>query len=72
MQPALNGIRVLDMAWIGPGPFCATLLGDLGAENIKIHQPDPDPRRGRVKLPAAVRRTGAGCPPRPPGPLAST
>ncbi len=44
---ALQGIRLLDMAWIGPGPFCATLLGDLGAEIIKIHEPDPE-RRGAV------------------------
>ena len=38
---ALQGIRVLDMAWVGPGPFCATILGDLGADIIKIHEPDP-------------------------------
>jgi len=38
------------MAWIGPGPFCATLLGDLGAEIIKIHEPDPDRRGGLVKF----------------------
>ena len=44
---ALQGIRILDMAWIGPGPFCATLLGDLGAEIIKIHEPDPE-RRGSL------------------------
>jgi alpha-methylacyl-CoA racemase len=39
MRLALEGVRVLDMAWVGPGPFCATILGDLGAEIIKIHEP---------------------------------
>jgi crotonobetainyl-CoA:carnitine CoA-transferase CaiB-like acyl-CoA transferase len=50
MRPALDGTRILDMAWIGPGPFCATLLGDLGAEVIKIHEPDPNRRGGLVKF----------------------
>ncbi len=48
MCPALDGIRILDMAWFGPGPFCATLLGDLGAEIIKIHEPYPERRGGLV------------------------
>lgn len=32
----LNGIRVVEMAGIGPGPFCAMLLSDLGAEVIRV------------------------------------
>ncbi len=48
MCPALDGIRILDMAWFGPGPFCATLLGDLGAEIIKIHEPYPQRRGGLI------------------------
>lgn len=46
MDAALGGITVLDMAWLGPGPFCAMLLGDLGAEIIKIHEPQPERRGG--------------------------
>ena len=46
-RSALHRIRVLDMAWFGPGPFCATILGDLGADIIKIHEPDPE-RRGSL------------------------
>lgn len=49
MRQALQGIKVLDMAWVGPGPFCATILGDLGADIIKIHEPDPEKRGGLVK-----------------------
>src|SRR3990170_1114999 len=32
----LKGYRLLDLAWFGPGPFCARLLGDLGFDVIKI------------------------------------
>lgn len=46
---ALQGIKVLDLAWVGPGPFCATILGDLGADIIKIHEPDPERRGGLVR-----------------------
>lgn len=37
------------MAWFGPGPFAATLLGDLGAEIVKVHEPDPEARGGLAK-----------------------
>jgi alpha-methylacyl-CoA racemase len=33
---ALTGIRVIEMAGIGPGPFCAMMLSDMGAEVIRI------------------------------------
>ncbi|MCH1614284.1 MAG: CoA transferase [Acidimicrobiales bacterium] len=32
----LTGIRVVELAGIGPGPFCAMLLADLGAEVIRV------------------------------------
>ena len=32
----LNGLRVVEMAGIGPAPFCAMLLSDMGAEVIRI------------------------------------
>ncbi len=46
---ALQGIRVLDTTWLGPGPFCSSLLGDLGADIIKIHEPDVERRSGFIK-----------------------
>lgn len=35
----LAGIRVIELAGIGPAPFCAMLLADLGAEVIRIDRP---------------------------------
>ncbi len=48
MALALEGIRILDMAWLGPGPFCANMLGDLGADVIKIYEAHPERRGGPV------------------------
>ena len=36
---ALEGTKILDLTWQGPGPFCTMILGDLGAEIIKIGPP---------------------------------
>lgn len=32
----LNGVTIIEMAGIGPGPFCAMLLADMGADVIRI------------------------------------
>ncbi|MEX0618537.1 MAG: CaiB/BaiF CoA-transferase family protein [Pseudohongiellaceae bacterium] len=54
----LHGIRVIEMGGIGPAPFCAMMLSDLGAEVIRIDRKQQagngDPRhvlnRGRRSL----------------------
>ncbi|MEJ8647477.1 CoA transferase [Streptomyces sp. MS1.AVA.3] len=43
----LAGLRVLDLATLFAGPLAATLLGDYGAEVVKVEHPHrPDPSRG--------------------------
>ncbi len=46
MTPPLAGIKILDLTHFLSGPFCAMILGDLGAEVIKIEDPaHPDDAR---------------------------
>lgn len=58
MSGPLDGIRVVEVASIGPGPFCCMVLADMGAEVIRVERltalapqsdPPPDPlQRGRA------------------------
>ncbi|XP_071044245.1 succinate--hydroxymethylglutarate CoA-transferase-like [Parasteatoda tepidariorum] len=41
----LSGVRILDLSRIVAGPFCTMLLGDLGAEVIKVEAPNGEETR---------------------------
>lgn len=59
----LAGLRVLEFLSIGPGPHCAMLLSDLGAEVVRIQRPagngwpNPIVDRGRQTLTIDFRTT---------------
>ena len=48
----LAGVRVLELAGIGPGPFCAMMLADQGATVLRIDRPGiPGASSGRTREP---------------------
>ena len=66
MSGPLAGLRFVEMAGLGPAPFAAMVLADLGAEGIRIESPRPglmlgDPlrditRRGRTAVVVDIRQ----------------
>ncbi len=46
MAGALDGIRVIELGQLIAGPFCGQLMGDMGAEVIKVEPPGVDGKGG--------------------------
>lgn len=67
----LKGIKIVEMAGIGPGPFCCMLFADLGAEVVRLDRIEPvdtgvkqDPRfdllnRGRRSVALDLKKASA-------------
>lgn len=53
MAGPLKGLRVVELAGIGPGPHAAMILGDLGADVVRIDRPSSGP--GGVAKDAMMR-----------------
>lgn len=50
MTGPLEGLRVVELASIGPGPHAAMMLADLGADTIRVVRPDLDPPTHDIML----------------------
>lgn len=65
-QGPLNGVRIVEFAGIGPGPFCGMLLSDLGADVVRIDRagpetpPNPKDVGGRGRRSVALNLKDAG------------
>lgn len=60
----LGSVKVVEFASLGPGPFCAMLLSDLGAEVVRIDRPGSTipttvTSRGRCDLPLDLKQPAA-------------
>lgn len=64
MPGVLDGIRIIEMAGIGPGPFCGMMLADHGAEVIRVDRFGGDPlstnplARARKSIAVDIRKPG--------------
>jgi alpha-methylacyl-CoA racemase len=52
----LHGVRILEIAGIGPGPFAAMMLADMGAEVLRLDRPGGG--RGPAGVPANILDRG--------------
>ncbi len=52
----LQGLTVVDMTVNVPGPFCSTILADLGARVIKVEPPSGDPLRQSPGMWSGINR----------------
>src|SRR4051812_1659942 len=57
-QGPLAGVRVIELAGIGPAPFGATMLADLGAEGIRVARPSEVGRRSEASVAREVLLRG--------------
>jgi alpha-methylacyl-CoA racemase len=52
----LRGLRVVELAGIGPGPHAAMVLADLGADVVRVDRPGAGPERGAADRPDPTLR----------------
>ena len=66
MAGPLAGVKVVEMVGLGPGPFCAMMLADMGATVVRIDRPraagDVDARSDAAREEAGFNVTARGRP----------
>jgi alpha-methylacyl-CoA racemase len=60
----LDGVTIIEVASIGPGPFCGMMLADLGARVVRVERPEPRLypeflHRGRESIAIDLKEPGA-------------
>jgi tRNA U34 5-carboxymethylaminomethyl modifying enzyme MnmG/GidA len=55
----LAGLKVIELAGIGPAPFCGMLLADMGAEVIKVEPPGGEMGRAIDRTAIQIRKLNA-------------
>jgi alpha-methylacyl-CoA racemase len=50
MTGPLRGVRIVEFAGIGPGPFCGMVLADLGADVLVVSRKKPNPNTREVSF----------------------
>ena len=63
----LAGTRIVEIAGIGPGPFCGMMLADMGAEVIRVEKPGSGPAPDPATDPLSRSRRSLGCDLKHPG-----
>ncbi len=58
MPGPLSGVRVVEIAGIGPGPFCAMVLADMGADVVRVDRTDLAGRGGPGAVPVDLLGRG--------------
>src|ERR1700752_4777733 len=58
----LHGVKVLEIAGIGPGPFAAMLLADMGADVLRVYRADQAPLLGPGTVDTVARGRSASIP----------
>jgi alpha-methylacyl-CoA racemase len=58
----LHGVKVLEIAGIGPGPFAAMLLADMGADVLRVYRADQPPLLGGDSADTVGRGRSASVP----------
>jgi alpha-methylacyl-CoA racemase len=58
MAGPLEGVRVIELAGIGPGPFCAMVLSDMGADIVRVDRADHVAGADPARAPGEVLNRG--------------